>query len=170
VQRIWPWLIAFELTVTYNARIRWPLLRGEVVVADRYLLSALVELGARLQKADINRSLPGRLLVALTPRAQHTFWCDIPAAEAFVRKGGDESVAFLARQAAIAQGIGEALGATRVDALMPLDSLGDRIVTEVIGGYEDRHRTLLNGLFWANPRTLHAAWRGVQTVQPVEGP
>ncbi len=48
VRAAWPWLVALELGATYLARIGWPLLRGEVVVVDRYLLSALAELAGWL--------------------------------------------------------------------------------------------------------------------------
>ena len=53
---VWPWLIVLELGLSYQWRVRWPLLRGHVVVADRYVLSTLTDLAARLRQPDIART------------------------------------------------------------------------------------------------------------------
>lgn len=160
VSAVWPWAIAVELGATWLARIRWPLLRGEVVVADRYVEGALVELAARLDRPDIATSAVGRLLQLLAPRPQFSYWLDLPVDVALARKGGDESEAFLAKQAAMARGRRESgrtsqqSGTVTVDALQPAAELSDRIVTEALRTYEDRHWTLLNAIFCANPRRL----------------
>lgn len=159
VRRLWPWAIALELAATWTARVRWPLLCGEVVVADRYVESALVELAARLNRPDISRSGPGRLLRWLAPRPAFSFWLHLPVEVALARKDGDESDVFLAKQAAVAAARGDEAGSslprtTRLDATEPMAELSDRIVTEVLRAYEDRHWTLLNALFWANPKRL----------------
>ncbi len=159
VQRLWPWLIALELGVRYLGGIRWPLLRGEVVVADRYLLSALAELGARLGRPNVARSAAGRWLRFLAPTPRHSFWLDVPVAVAAARGGGEESAAHLARQAELLPALAAELGASRIDGTLPPDVISACLVTGVLREYLDAHRTLLNAFFWTNPRPLTVDWQ-----------
>ena len=159
VRAVWPWLIALELGLAYQWRVRWPLLRGDVVIADRYILSALTDLAARLERPDIARSAPGRLLRALAPRPAHSFWFDVPVDVALARKGGAESAEMLRRQAAVAPALAAELGATRLDATLPLADLSDPLVTQVLRHYFDAHWTLINALVFSNPRPLPANWQ-----------
>jgi thymidylate kinase len=158
VRALWPWLITCELSVSYLARVRWPLLRGEVVVADRYVLSALMELGARLDRPDIARTPAARLLRLTTPVPGRAYWLDVPTEVALARKEGREAPDFLRRQAELLPELAEGSAAVRTDGTQPADAISDRIITETLRGYLDAHRTLLNGLFWANPRPLPEAW------------
>ncbi len=154
----WPWLIALELGWSYQWRVRWPLLRGYVVVADRYALSALTDLEVRLDQPDIARSPAGRLLRWLAPRPRHTFWFDVPPDVALARKEGEESADLLLRQAESIRALAAETGATRLDAIAPLDALSDRTVAQVLTGYFNRHHTVLNILFCANPKPLPPEW------------
>ncbi len=138
--------------------MRWPLLRGEVVVADRYVLSALMELGARLERPDIARTPAARLLRLMTPAPGRAYWLDVPAEVALARKEGREAPDFLRRQAELLPKLTEKSGTARLDGTQPADAISDRIITQTLRGYLDAHRTLLNGLFWANPRPLPRAW------------
>jgi thymidylate kinase len=135
-------------------RVRLPLLRGEIVVADRYLVSALVELAARLERDDPRPLLAVRLLRALAPRPDRAYWLETPAEVALARKDGQESLDFLARQARVGMILAPALGAQRIDARQPAEQISDALITELLTEYEDRHRTALNALFCANPGPL----------------
>jgi hypothetical protein len=46
-----------------------------------------------------------------------------------------------------------------LDATAPLAEISDGLVTEILRGYFDAHRTVLNTFFFANPRPLPAEWR-----------
>ena len=155
----WPWLIALELGLSYQRRVRWPLLRGYVVVADRYLLSTLTDLGVRLQQPNIARTPAGRLLRRLAPQSRHSFWFDVPPEVALARKDGEESAELLLNQTAYVRMIASELGATRLDATAALAALSDHLVTQVLRDYFDAHRTVLNTLFCANPQRLPAEWQ-----------
>ena len=156
---VWPWLIVLELGLSYQWRVRWPLLRGRVVVADRYVLSTLTDLAARLQQPNIARTPPGRLLRWLAPPPRHTFWFDVPPDTALARKAEGESADLLLREAAYGDLLAAELGASRLDAAAPLGELSDRLVTQVLRGYFDAHRTVLNTFFFANPARLPAEWQ-----------
>jgi thymidylate kinase len=155
---MWPWLIALELGLAYQWRVRWPLLRGEVVVADRYVLSTLIDLGVRLERPDVACAPAGRLLRWLAPRPRHAFWFAIPADRALARKEGGESAALLRAQADLAGPLSLELAAARLDATEPLALLNDRLVREVLSDYFDRHHTALNTVFCANPKPLPREW------------
>ncbi len=73
----------------------------------------------------------------------------------------------LAQQTAYLPALAAELGAVRIDATRPLADIGDAVVTQTLRGYLDRHRTLLNGLFWANPRRLPAGVDGLMRVLTV---
>lgn len=170
VRCAWPWLIALELSASFLARVGWPLLRGEVVVADRYVLTALIELAARLGRPDIARTPAARLLRRLAPQPGCSYWLDVPVAAALARKADDESAPFLAQQAALSPALAAELGAARWDAAQSLAALSDRLVTEALRSYEDAHWTVLNGLFWSNPRPLPAAWRQQTRKKDADSP
>jgi thymidylate kinase len=155
----WPWLIALELGLVYQWRVRWPLVRGCVVVADRYLISALTDLGARLDQPNVACSPAGRLLRWLAPRPHQAFWFDVPPDLALARRDGKASADLLLRQTERIRTVAAELDATRLNATAPLAEQSDRLVTQVLGEYFDAHRTVLNTLFFANPRPLPAAWQ-----------
>ncbi len=161
VQRVWPWLIAAELGLRYFGSVRWPLLRGEVVITDRYLLSGLAELGARLGQPAVAHTAAGRLLRVLAPSPRYGFWLDVPVAVAHARRAGQESVEHMAGQAALLPGLAAELGAIRVDGALPAAVISDCLVTAVLRDYMDAHHTVLNGLFCMNPRPLPQDWRTV---------
>ncbi len=165
VRALWPWLIAAELGVQYQWRIRWPLWRGEVVVADRYLLSAFTDLAARLERPEIAHTAAGRVLRWLAPRPRHAFWFDVPPEVALARKAGAESPVLLAAQAAALRPLAAELAATRVDATAPLAEINDPLVAVILRSYFDEHHTVLNVLFGANPKPLPAAWKGAADLE-----
>ena len=156
---LWPWLIALELGLAYQWRVRWSLLHGDVVVTDRYVLSALTDLGVRLGQPDIGRLPAGQLLRWLAPRPRHSFWLDVPPTLALARKNGQESFDVLRKQAQYAPILAAELGATRLDATAPLGDLSDRLVTDVLRSYFDAHHTVLNAFFFANPQRLPKDWQ-----------
>ena len=82
----------------------------------------------------------------------------MPVEVALARKGGRESPDFLRQQAVLLPALADELGAIRLDGTAPVDAISDRMIPETLRGYLDAHRTLLNGLFWANPRPLPGAW------------
>ncbi len=143
----------------YFGSVCWPLLRGEVVIADRYLLSAFAELGARLGRPAVACSAAGRWLRLLAPTPHHSFWLDVPVSVAHARRDGQEAVGHMARQAELLPELAAELGAIRVDGTLPVAVLSDCLVTGVLRDYLDAHRTFLNGLFCMNPRPLPPDWQ-----------
>lgn len=151
---IWPWMIFFEGVFSNIFRVGLPLLGGCVVIADRYVLSTLIEAGARLDKPSIARTLPARLLKRLSPKPRFSFWLDIPWPAALDRRSGAESPGFLKKQAELAPRLAGEARAERIDGEVPLSAIAESIVPRVLRTYLDGHRTFLNGMFFSNPRPL----------------
>ena len=153
VRRLWPWVIALDLWRQYLARVAWPLLRGWVVIADRYVADAQAEVAAYLDAVGDGRvPLALRLLERVSPRPALWFVLDAPPAVAAHRKAGQESEAFLARQAAWYRRLAQAGRARVLDATQPLEAVSGEAVRLSLLRYYRRYRTFVNGLFLFNPR------------------
>ncbi len=153
VRRLWPWVLALDLWRVYLASIAWPLLRGWVVVADRYVLDAQVEVMAYLEEAEaVGLPVALRLLAWVSPRPAMHFLLDVPADVAAGRAVGGENPAFLGRQAAHYRNLAMERGLCVLDAARPREELSSEVVRAVLLRYYRRYRTLINGLFLFNPR------------------
>ncbi|MGB9593377.1 MAG: nucleotidyltransferase family protein [Anaerolineae bacterium] len=153
VRRVWPWVIALDLWRQYMARVAWPLLRGWVVIADRYVADAQAEVAAYLEAAGEGRVPPAlRLLERLSPRPALWFLLDVPPDVAARRKAGQESEAFLARQAEWYRRLARAGRGRVLDAAWPLEAVAGETVRLTLLRYYRRYRTVINGLFLFNPR------------------
>lgn len=153
VRRLWPWLLALDLWRAYLASVAWPLLRGWVVIADRYVADAQAEVAAYLETAGTpGLPLALRLLERASPRPAARFLLDVPAAVAADRAAGEEQTGFLARQVACYRDLAAKHGAFVLDAARPQEELSSEMVRIVLLRYYRRYRTFINGLFLFNPR------------------
>ncbi len=153
VRRVWPWVIALDLWRQYMARVAWPLLRGWVVIADRYVADAQAEVAAYLDAAGAGYvPLALRLLERLSPRPAIRLLLDVPPDVAARRKAGQESEAFLGRQAEWYRRLAQAKGWHVLDAAQPLETVAGETVRLTLLRYYRRYRTFVNGLFLFNPR------------------
>lgn len=150
----WGWsaVVVVDLLVRYWRQVAWPLLRGNVVIADRYVADAEAELTAYLCLEKGRRSWAGRLLSALSPRPAMTFILDLPAEVAEERMcPGSESLAYLRSLREIHLRQAERTEAIVLSATRSLEDVSDDLVYRALTGYFDRYRTVANALFLANP-------------------
>jgi len=150
----WGWsaVVVVDLLVRYWRQVAWPLLRGNVVIADRYVADAEAELTAYLCLEKGRRSWAGRLLSAMSPRPVMTFVLDLPAEVAEERMGpGRESLAYLRRLREIHLRQAERTEAIVLEATRSLEDVSDDLVYRALTCYFDRYRTAANALFLANP-------------------
>lgn len=153
VRRVWPWVIALDLWGQYLTRVAWPLLRGWVVIADRYVADAQAEVAAYLEAAGEGRVPPAlRLLERLSPRPAVAFLLDVPPNVAARRRAGQESEAFLAGQAGWYRRLAQARRWHVLDATQDLETISGEAVRLTLLRYYRRYRTFVNGLFLFNPR------------------
>jgi len=153
VRTLWPWALALDLWRQYAVSIGWPLLRGWVVIADRYVADAQAEVAAYLDSVD-GGSVPFalRLLQRVSPRPALRFLLDVPPEVAAARKGGEESPQFLGLQIARYRELARQGGWQILDAAQPAEAISSEIVRVSLLRYYRRFRTRINGLFLFNPR------------------
>jgi len=148
----WQWMVVLDLLVRYWLQVGWPLLRGEVVIADRYVDDALADLAVHLGWQYPERTVAGRVLRLLSPRPRLTYVFDLPAEVAAQRMAGErESVKYLKQSRAVYQRLAQRGQIEQVDARRPLEDIADSIVHRTLTCYFDRYWTLVNALFAANP-------------------
>jgi thymidylate kinase len=146
----WSWLTALELLLDYACQVTWPLLRGRVVLCDRYTFDALADWSAYFEEPADGR-LATRVLRWLSPRPAIAFWLDVPPEMARTRSADPEPVQFLAEQRATYQRCVERYGLHRVDGTRPAAEVSDAVVREVLVNYFATYHTLLNSVFLKNP-------------------
>jgi thymidylate kinase len=127
----WTWLVVLDLTVQYWARVCWPLFRGRVVIADRYVCDALTELAVQLQSPDLADSLAGRVLQALSPRPELAYHLRVSVEEASSRKP-EEMLDPLVRQARLLDEMAAAHRLEPLDGQAELGAVSDRLVREAL--------------------------------------
>jgi thymidylate kinase len=102
--RLWPWVVALELALVAVLRVAPALARRRIVICDRYLLDAEVDLYFRLNRADPRRLLPWRILRRLAPSPHVRILLDVGAREIRARKDvGMDSEHIEERRAAYAK-------------------------------------------------------------------
>ena len=154
----WATANALDLALTYQWRVRLPLMMGRVVVCDRYTYDAAVEIAERLGPDAVD-GLPVKLLHALSPRPRFAYLLDAPADVAAERSLDPEDAGQLATQRELYREIAEARGLRVVDASGELAEGSDVIVREVLTDFEDNHRTVVNRLLLSNPNQLNRSDR-----------
>jgi dTMP kinase len=145
------WLTAAELLMFYGRRVRWPLLRGRVVICDRYVFDALADWAAYFNDQSIGLGSAARILGALSPRPHLAYWVDVSPAVVVRRQEDRMSENFLMAQADVYRRLSESLGLRRLDGHQSWEALSEEIARQVLTLYFSDYRTRLNGLFLKNP-------------------
>jgi len=146
----WVWLVTLDLLGRYWLRVAWPLLRGRVVISDRYVYDALVELAVLTGSDRVLDGLAARTLRALTPRPRRAYLLEVTPAQALARKP-DETLEYLSEQADAYRRAAERWGLERVGTTADFGSASDPIVHQVLSDYYRNWRTLIGALFMTNP-------------------
>jgi len=170
VRRLWPWALALDLWLQYMGRIAWPLLRGWVVIADRYVADAVAEVQAywalagettgtehdgetgRPRRAAPTETGAFRVLAWMSPQPTMAVLVDVSAEVAGARKGADESPRFLNAQVDAYRALAAAGRLVALDNTRDPAVVGTELVPRVLRRYYRSNRTLINALFLSNPR------------------
>lgn len=150
----WICLAILDLTLTYWRKVTWPLLLGRVVISDRYVYDAIVELTVLTDCQRVAEGWPAQVLRALCPRPRLAYYLNVDPAVALARKP-DESVEHLEEQALVFHEMWMGWRMQAVDSNGHRDLASDRIIHEVLRSYYLDWHTLINGLFLANPIKRH---------------
>jgi thymidylate kinase len=140
LRRGWIALNVVDLTLHYWAQVAWPMMRGRVIIADRYTFDALVELAVLTERPAVLEGLGARMLRWLCPRPHLAYYMDVSPEAAHQRKP-DEPVAYLERQRALYSRAAHLWNLRTVAADGDLEQIMDPLVHEVLIAYYRRVRT-----------------------------
>lgn len=147
------------LVLRYNLQVRlkrW--LRG-VVICDRYLYDAAVEIGASLPDHPGLSRWAGGALIRLCPRPDVAWLLDVPASLG-VERQADESRSAAAREELSRQRL-KYLSLAGTCGLKVITTDGEpqeatsRVVRETLLAYYDGYRTWVNALLLSNPAQMN---------------
>lgn len=151
----WTALNVLDLALFYNWEVRRRTLVGNVVVCDRYVADAEVEIRSRLSEKDgIARRLTG-LLPLLSPKPDAGFLLDAPPEAAAERSADPESASELARQGELYRTLAAQLGLRVLAGDANKEQTAETIVNSVLEEYMADYGTLMNGLMLSNPSQLN---------------
>lgn len=128
LNRVWAVLVALVHAAGQRRVLRPHLRAGRLVVRDRYVLDAAVQLAEAYHVED---RLPAALMRRLCPEPAAAFWLDVEPGEAYRRKPEEYSVAQLAAHRPRYAAAHAMHGAVRVDASQPPDALAAQLAREV---------------------------------------
>ena len=136
-------------------RVRWRLLRGDIVIADRYLPDFKIELYGKAAECRQLSALLLRVLDIVAPNPDQAFLLDLEGTLAhgradFDRRAGDPAAEMMAYRR-----LARERGLTVIDASEPFETVSRRLAHEVLSGYLARYGTLGNLLFFSNPWQLN---------------
>lgn len=77
VARLYPLTFLIDTIISYAVKIYLPLLLGFVVVSDRFVSDALVDLSVSTKFENIEKSMLGRLYLRLVPKRTITFFLKV---------------------------------------------------------------------------------------------
>ena len=155
------WL-AFNLAVLvhrYNWRVRLKRMLGGVVICDRYIYDAVVEIGASLPDDPKLSRLAGRLLTGLCPRPDVAWLLDVPA-DVSVRRQADEggsaaSSGELARQRSAYLALVGTYGLNVVTTQSRPEETTSAVVRDTLRAYYRNYGTWVNALLLSNPGQMN---------------
>ena len=143
----WTALVVLDLVLRYWGRVLWQLLQGRVVIADRYIYDALVELTVLVDRSVLAEGWAARVLRWLCPRPAHAILLTVSPEIALGRKP-EEPQGFLECQALVFHRMARAWGMVPMSADGDLAELCDRIVYQVLTDYYSGWGRTIKGLSW----------------------
>lgn len=159
---VWAALSTVDFAV-WLLRIRWRLLRGDIVIADRYVADYDVELSARLPGTPRVRRALVSLLRALAAKPGRAFLLDVDGGTARRRAVPDgsgfdpETVTRLYRDRA------SEFGLVAIDASQSFEAASTVVEREALRTYFNHYGMAGNSLYFQNPWQLNRPVRKQRT-------
>jgi thymidylate kinase len=147
------------LVLRYNWRVRLRCWLGEVVICDRYVYDAVVEMEASLSDSPGLARLAGRILSGLCPRPEAAWLLDVPADLSVARQGDENrspsSAEELSRQRSAYLDLAAASGLTVTTTRGRPEESTSLVVRETLRRYFADYRTWVNALLLSNPDQMN---------------
>ena len=98
IARCWPWLYVIDFIIHSIFRIIIPSRFGKVILCDRYLPDAIVELICETSDEHFLEKLPAKILTALIPKPSAIYVIDLDELTAYKRKADIPSIEYLRKR------------------------------------------------------------------------
>jgi thymidylate kinase len=128
VATIWPWIQLVDAVIVLAFMVYIPIMRGSVLVCDRYVHDLLVDLMADTGNSDLHIRMVGRLMLKLVPRGSLTFVLDADEDTILKRKSDIPSMQYLRRRRQLYRLIANYLDLPSVNCSQPFDAVHTALV------------------------------------------
>jgi len=98
VAKLWTWLFTIDMHLHSFLKVKLPLKTGHIVLCDRFIIDAIVDLIIETQNYQLYKSFIGKLLLSLIPNGSTTVLIDLNEYEAYSRKKDIPSINYLANR------------------------------------------------------------------------
>lgn len=121
------YLLLLDYSLQIFQKVKVPLMRGEVIVCDRYIHDTLADLAVDYGYSDEETQKTLRSYLRLFPNPDLVFLLDLPEELAYQRKGDVPSIDYLAQRRNIYLNMGKDYNVVALDATKGLIELEDII-------------------------------------------
>jgi thymidylate kinase len=154
-----------SLVVRYHWHVRLRRWLSDVVICDRYVYDAAVEIGASLPDRPGLSRWAERMLIRMAPRPDVAWLLDVPAGLSVARQADEQgSVASseeLSRQRAAYAALAGTCGLRIVSTESGQKETTSRVVRETLAAYYDDYHTWVSALLFSNPDQMNPR-KGIQ--------
>lgn len=127
-REVWFWASLLEYRLLLCRRVLWPYRGVDIVICDRYIVDALVDIATNYNvDADDMQRFFRHPAVLLFPKPAVSLFIDVPAKVGAARKSDGTSVAYLSDRVALYQSAAKIVGAFVVDGTRPPGDLAGEI-------------------------------------------
>ena len=152
---VWCYLAAADVIVSSFIHVRLRLLRGKIVVCDRYVYDAIAEMRYSLPGTGRLMRLAARLMLALVPKPDVSYYLDV-SEEVCARRGGEKAdVLHLREQRTAYALVLKSSNLKVISGERTISNISNEVSREVITCYFDDFATFLNGIFLSNPDQIN---------------
>lgn len=147
------------MTLFYNLKVRLSTWFGYVVICDRYIYDALVEIEASLPNSSSLIRLSEWLLMHFCPKPQLSWLFDLTPGEALSRQKFERSSVSLEKELAFERE--RYLALQKRYQLLLVSNQGDQnviadlVVLKTLRKYFEDYHTWINGLLFSNPNQMN---------------
>ena len=131
VAHLWLWISAADMLVVSLWKIQLPLWRGNTVIADRYVIDALVDLVSDTGVTNLD-ICPYKLMLRLLDRRSSTVILTVDNDESLRRKDDSISSEYLIQRQQLYQSIAQELDIPTIDANPSFDIVWPQVVSALL--------------------------------------